>query len=37
MTGRTPGIPMQIGQVELLDGRPNSVLQPQKSFETVDN
>ena len=32
MTGSVPGMPMQIGQVAELGGRPNLVLHPQKSF-----
>ena len=32
MTGSTPGMPMQTGQVAELGGRPNCVLQPQNSL-----
>ena len=35
MTGRTPGIPRQIGQTWELGGAPNFVLHPQKSFDLV--
>jgi hypothetical protein len=37
MTGSTPGMPMQMGQVAELGGKPNFVLQPQKSFVLVSN
>ncbi len=37
MTGNTPGMPMQTGQVAEFGGRPNFVLQPQNSFVCVSN
>ena len=35
ITGKTPGIPMQTGQVEELGASPNLVLQPQNSLVLV--
>jgi len=35
ITGKLPGIPMQTGQVCVLGGAPNFVLQRQKSFDWV--
>src|ERR1035437_1287709 len=36
-TGRAPGSPRQTGQVLVLGGAPNLVVQPQKIFERVSN
>jgi hypothetical protein len=35
ITGKTPGMPMQTGQVEEFAGKPNFVLQPQNNFVFV--
>ncbi len=35
MTGKTPGMPIHTGQVAELGGKPNLVLQPQKSLVRV--
>ena len=37
MTGNTPGMPMQIGHVAELGGRPNWVEHPQNSLVRVSN
>jgi hypothetical protein len=37
MTGNTPGMPMQMGQVAELGGNPNCVLQPQNNFVRVSS
>ena len=37
MTGSTPGMPKQTGQVAELGGRPNSVVQPQNSLVFVSS
>jgi len=37
ITGSTPGMPMQTGQVAVLGGRPNFVLHPQNSLLSVSN
>lgn len=37
MTGSTPGIPRQMGQVCVFGGSPNFVLQPQNILERVSS
>jgi hypothetical protein len=37
ITGKTPGMPMQIGQVAEFGGNPKRVLQPQKSLVAVSS
>jgi len=37
MTGNTPGMPRQMGQVCVLGGAPKVVLQPQNIFDWVNS